>query len=194
MHFKGYTRTIHHESSKKGKKNSDLWTHPDLVSVHPPFEDYESQTVELGCNIGQTGIRLFSFEMKIGVSGSNVREYFFQAVSNSSWANEGYLVALTFDDDALDQLASLSASFGIGVIRLDPDDVHQSEILFQSRSKDRIDLSIVDRLIAINPDFKAFVQSVNNSMKIRNMIKADYDPVMGGEDLQKYVSDKGICG
>ena len=37
--------------------------------------------------------KLWSFEAKLLINRSNVRECFFQAVSNSSWANFGYLVA-----------------------------------------------------------------------------------------------------
>ena len=42
-------------------------------------------------------LKIYSFEMKKYLSIANLREYYFQAVSNSSWANEGYLVALNID-------------------------------------------------------------------------------------------------
>src|SRR5262249_42218166 len=66
----------------------------------------------------KTAIRLFSFELKKQVDRINYREYFFQAVSNSSWAHEGYLVtcAVQQQDDLLSELERLSASFGIGII------------------------------------------------------------------------------
>ena len=67
--------------------------HPDLVSVHLPFEDLAQDTIALAKNAGIETITIFSFEMKKDVTGANVREYYFQAVSNSSWANEGYLVS-----------------------------------------------------------------------------------------------------
>lgn len=191
-HFKGYTRTIYHESSVKTKKNAEKWMHPDLVSVKFPFIDFDPQTVELGRNTGQSGVRLFSFEMKVNVTGANVRECFFQAVSNSTWANEGYLVALSFNDDALTQLARLSASFGIGVIRLDPDDVHQSEILFPSRDNDFVDLAIIDDLSAINPDFSRFIRAINDSMKTQRAIYSDYDTVLSDDALKAYIAEKRI--
>jgi hypothetical protein len=37
--------------------------------------------------------------MKKNLNFTNLREYYFQAVSNSSWANEGYIVALDIDED-----------------------------------------------------------------------------------------------
>lgn len=44
----------------------------------------------------------------------------FQAVSNSSWANEGYLVVLQeIDSEVLSELRRLNQSFGIGVIKLE---------------------------------------------------------------------------
>ena len=43
-------------------------------------------------------VRLWSFEVKKELNVSNARKSFFQAVSNSSWANEGYLVATSISD------------------------------------------------------------------------------------------------
>lgn len=191
-HFRGHTKTILHESSTKSSKNAEKWMHPDLVSVHFPFEDLDGRTVELARNSGQTGIMLYSFEMKVRVTGSNVRECFFQAVSNSSWANEGYLVALDFTEDAIDQLSRLSPSFGIGAIRLNADDVHQSEILFPSATRDFADFVIVNELLGINPDFRAFIEAINDSMKTQRVIKADYDAVMSDEELNGYVKGRHI--
>lgn len=54
------------------------------------------------------------------LSWSNLKECYFQAVSNSSFANEGYLVVFEeFDDEILEELIRLNASFGIGVIKLE---------------------------------------------------------------------------
>ena len=61
------------------------------------------------------------WSLKKRLSFSNLREAFFQAVSNSSWANEGYLVAadISTDEDFQAELHRLSASFGIAIIQLD---------------------------------------------------------------------------
>jgi hypothetical protein len=77
---------------------------------------------------------VFSFELKKSLSFGNLREAFFQAVSNSSWANEGYLVAaeISQDEDFLSELRRLSSSFGIGVVQLADSD--ESGHLFQSIS------------------------------------------------------------
>lgn len=191
-HFGGHTKTIYHEKSSKKSKNEEKWMHPDLVSVHYPFEDFNDQTVELSKNTGQSGIGLFSFELKINVDASNVREYFFQAVSNSSWANEGYLVALHFTEDALDQLSRLSASFGIGVICIDSEDVHQSKILIPAKESEFLDLGIVDDLSKINRDYEHFLRAINDSMKTHRVVESDYDAVLDDEELQEYITKYNI--
>ncbi|MDJ1257372.1 MAG: hypothetical protein MRQ07_01770 [Candidatus Midichloria sp.] len=53
--------------------------------------------------------KLWSFEVKSLINSSNVHKSFFQAVSNSSWANYGYLVAVTLM--GADTTQELSASF-----------------------------------------------------------------------------------
>lgn len=42
---------------------------------------------------GDARCRLWSFEVKLKLTRGDVREAWFQTVSNSSWANQGYLVA-----------------------------------------------------------------------------------------------------
>lgn len=43
--------------------------------------------------------QFFSFELKLKIDKSNLTECYFQAVSNSSWANFGYLVVGDLDKD-----------------------------------------------------------------------------------------------
>jgi hypothetical protein len=92
-------KTVFHENSAKASKGQNEWLHPDLVGVYFPFRDYKSETLEMQSHMSITSIKLFSFELKISLSFVNLRQSYFQAVSNSSWANEGYLVALNIDDD-----------------------------------------------------------------------------------------------
>lgn len=192
-HFQGHTKTIYHESSSKAGRNSERWMHPDLVSVRFPFGEMDRAVTELGRSTGAAAVSLYSFEMKVRVTGSDVRECFFQAVSNSSWANEGYLVALDYTEDALDQLSRLSPSFGIGAIRLDAGDVHQSEALFPARRRGALDFGIIDDLLRINPGFRSFVEAVNSSMRAGRAVESDYDEVMDDERLAGWVREKGIA-
>ncbi len=165
-HFKAHTKTIHHELSTKSTKNARMWMHPDLVSVRLPFEELSKETMALADCAGMNTFTIYSFEMKMELTSSDVRQYYFQAVSNSSWANEGYLVAPRITDDALNQLSKLNSSFGIGVIRLDIEDPYQSEILLPAVERE-LDLGMVDDLTRINSDFAEFVSSIIDSMQIK---------------------------
>ena len=98
-HFKANLKTIFHESSIKGASGQNEWIHPDLVGVYFPFKDYKKENLEIQSHLTISSIKLFSFELKITLNFVNLRKYYFQAVSNSSWANEGYLVAVNIDED-----------------------------------------------------------------------------------------------
>lgn len=185
-HFHGRTKTIHHESSKKSTKNAEKWMHPDLVSVRLPFDDLSKESIILAQNSGIETITIFSFEMKQEIVGSNVREYYFQAVSNSSWANEGYLVAPKISEDAMDQLSRLNSSFGIGVIKLNLDDIYQSEILLPSAER-KLDIGMIDELSSINEDFKRLILLINESMKLGRFVDQEYDHVMDDAELEEYL-------
>ena len=185
-HFHGRTKTIHHESSKKSTKNAEKWMHPDLVSVRLPFDDLSKESIILAQNSGIETITIFSFEMKQEIVGSNVREYYFQAVSNSSWANEGYLVAPKISEDAMDQLSRLNSSFGIGVIKLNLDDIYQSEIVLPSAER-KLDIGMIDELSSINEDFKRLILLINESMKLGRFVDQEYDHVMDDAELEEYL-------
>lgn len=150
---------------------------------------FSNRGVEGCCNrlwgrIASTSIKLFSFELKRELNFSNLRESFFQAVSNSSWANEGYLVAAEIDatDDFLDELKRLSTSFGIGVIKLDRTDPDSSELVFPARSKEALDWDTINKL-TINPDFEAFLKRITNDIKSKEIRKEKYDKVLDKEEL-----------
>lgn len=129
-------KTIYHEQSKKGKGGEDKWNYPDIVGVYFPYDDYEKETITLLENIKQNSYKLFSFELKIALNFSNLKECYFQAVSNSSWANEDYLVVLQeIDSEVLSELRRLNQSFGIGVIKLEKD-ISNSQILISAKEKE----------------------------------------------------------
>ena len=90
-HLHCYTKTINH--SQSSKKEFGEWVHPDIVGCYFPLDDWKQEVYELSSSIGNISIRLLSFELKRELSFGNLRESFFQTVSNSSWANESYLVA-----------------------------------------------------------------------------------------------------
>ena len=85
------TKTINHEISKKSQYSE--WSYPDLVGFYLPVGEWSQELIELNRISSNDALKLFSFELKRSINKGNYRESFFQAVSNSSWAHEGYLVA-----------------------------------------------------------------------------------------------------
>lgn len=192
-HFKCYTKTIFHEKSNNDKKGKNKWLHPDMVGVYFPFQDYNESTQTIMRSFNESAIKLFSFEMKIKIDIGHLREYFFQAVSNSSWANEGYLVALEYkkDSELLDEMSRLNNSFGIGFIKLNPKNIEQSEILFPAKINKTLDWKTINRLVEENPDFKDFIDYINDD-NIVCKIKSKYEKIMKPEEIEDYVIKHNI--
>lgn len=150
-------------SSNRYGLNANKWLHPDIVAMEPIAESWDQLVRTCVLKGDGQSVRLWSFEVKRGLTRANVREYFFQAVSNSTWANEGYLVCTSIaGDGAEDELRMLSALHGIGVIVLNTKDLSESEILIPARAKLDIDWQTVNRLVVENGDMKEFVDLVSN--------------------------------
>ncbi|WP_312444669.1 COG2958 family protein [Lacrimispora sp.] len=193
-HFKCSTKTIYHEVSKREKSGKNKWLHPDIVGVHFPFESYTENTLKLFDILKVNPYKLYSFEMKISINLATLREYYFQAVSNSSWAHEGYLVALHIVDDPelIDEMRRLNNAFGIGVIRLDAEHFMQSEILFSAKEKESLDWDTINRLVDSNSDFKKFLDDLMEDIKI-GKVKSKYDDVcLEEEQMYQYALNAGI--
>ncbi|EAH8612489.1 HrgA protein [Campylobacter jejuni] len=186
-------KTIYHEQSKKGKGGEDKWNYPDIVGVYFPYDDYEKETITLLENIKQNSYKLFSFELKIALNFSNLKECYFQAVSNSSWANEGYLVVLQeIDSEVLSELRRLNQIFGIGVIKLEKD-ISNSQILISAKEKE-LDIQTLNMLINKNPNFKEFIDDINKQIKVGKeaKIQANFDEIKSDEEMEKYLKEKCI--
>ena len=182
-YLKAYLKTIHH--IKSGKHEFGEWVHPDIIGCYFSFSDWKEEVVEVSSLTGNASIKLFSFELKRKLSLSNLREVFFQAVSNSSWANEGYLVAAEIDngEEFQNELKRLSTSFGIGVININVADPDSTEMIFPARSKDIVDWETVNKLAGMNPDFLDFLKRVKTDMSSREVRKEMYDHVLEREEL-----------
>jgi len=191
-HFKANLKTVFHENSLKATKGQNEWLHPDLVGVYFPFRDYKHETLEIQNHLSITSIKLFSFELKISLNFGNLRQSYFQAVSNSSWANEGYLVTLYMDDDPTfrDEVRRLNNAFGIGIIKLNPENIFESEILFPSKVNQEIDWDTVNRLANENSDFSDFLKLITEDCKL-GKVKSQYDKVLKLEELSKHILDRG---
>ncbi|WNF34551.1 HTH domain-containing protein [Aeribacillus composti] len=77
-----YTKTIYHE--KSSKRTYSQWLHPDLVGINFPIGEWESEVLDFGLTLGSQLVKLYSFEVKKELTFANIREAYFQAVSNSS--------------------------------------------------------------------------------------------------------------
>lgn len=195
-HFRGAKlKSIFHEHSVRQKKGYNKWIHPDLVGVYFSFNDrlreYEKVIIDFQNDFSITSTKLFSFELKIRVDISNLREYYFQAVSNSSWANEGYLVALKLDEEVIEEARRLSHSFGIGLIRLDAENIEEGQILVPSTYRKEVDIDSMDRIASENRDFAAFLQNIIDDKKIKK-VNSRYDKVMDDSEISDYLSGKGV--
>ena len=106
----------------------------------------------------------------------NVRKSFFQAVSNSSWANEGYLVTTSISDNKVEQeLRMLSALHGIGVILLNPENPSEREILLPPKSRPEVDWQSVNRILVENSDFKDYIELVSTYYQTGRIRKKDWN-------------------
>jgi hypothetical protein len=148
-------------SSNRRGPQGNRWLYPDVVSLEDLTEDWTQEIKNCVSEAGGKKSRLWSFEVKILLNRSNVREAYFQAVSNSSWANFGYLVAADIEGtETLKELRMLAALHGIGFIRLDAENPAESQILIPSRERADIDWANCNRLAAENPDFKDVINLV----------------------------------
>lgn len=191
--FNCLCKTINDKKSTKAQKGVNEWAHPDIVGVHFYDDDYSSEVVGLQKKLGYRNFKLFSFEMKKALSFDNLRECYFQAVSNSSWANEGYLVAyeISGDDDFLKELGRLNNAFGIGIIKLNPKMITQSEILFPSKISNELDWDTVEKLSCINKEFKNFLLEITSDKRSNNIKKIYDEPLQVSDRTGREVDE--IC-
>ncbi|HEC1580652.1 TPA: HrgA protein [Campylobacter upsaliensis] len=194
LDFRLNSKTIYHEKSKKSESGKDKWNYPDVVGVYFPYDDYQNETLGLLESLKLNNYKIFSFELKISINFSNLKESYFQAVSNSSWANEGYLVVLKeLDSEVLSELRRLNQSFGIGVIQLDGSEISNSKIVLSAKEK-ALDMQTIDMLVDKNEDFKKFINDINQQIRAGKdaKIQAEFDRVKSDEEMAKYLKEKHI--
>ncbi|EQD99374.1 HrgA like protein [Helicobacter pylori PZ5024] len=185
--LKCYTKTIFHEESSKSPKGMDRWLYPDMVGVRFLHAELSNENlIAFSKKFDTLPIKLVSFELKKEISVNNCRECYFQAISNSSWANEGYLVGRHIDTrnpQLMDLLKRLHASFGIGVIDLRTDE-DKSAILLNAKYKEKIDYTVALELSEKNPKFSGFLKSVvDYDPDFPNRYKDEFDEVKKKEEL-----------
>lgn len=192
-HFECVAKTIDEKVSHKGKKGENEWLHPDMVGVHFSFDDYNEQTKKIINRFNVVKCDLFSFEIKKKVTFSTLRQYYFQTVSNSSWANEGYLVALEYESDPalLEEMHRLANSFHIGFIKLNIEHVEESEILIPADYNEELDWDTINKLAENNKDFAQLIDFITEDLQV-GKVKSKYDRVLSEEEMKKYIEEKLI--
>lgn len=171
-------KTIYHEQSNKNEEHQK-WLHPDIIGVH--FVEHSNKVCQnfFRATNKEMSVEIYSYELKKGISSdSDLKRCYFQAVSNSSWANYGFLVFLEFDLNLQEELERLNESFGIGAILIKPNP-YESKILFPARRKN-LDFKTINKLCNINEYFKLFFE------QIEKLITADPKYT---KDVKKGLSD-----
>lgn len=146
-------------SSNKRGPQGNKWLYPDIVALEDLTSGWTKEIRNCVSEVGARKFRLWSIEVKLLLNRSNVRESYFQAVSNSSWANFAYLAAGEIEGvETLKELRILSSLHGIGLIRIDYQSPADSEVLIPARERVEVDWANCDRLASENSDFQAVVQ------------------------------------
>lgn len=175
--FGVYSKRIDEKrSSNKRGQNGNRWLYPDVVGMEDLGAEWHQEVRDCVNQYSDKRTKLWSFEAKLLINRSNVRECFFQAVSNSSWANFGYLVAAEIEgQDTLKELRMLFAAHGIGLIKLDADNPADSQVLIPARERDEIDWDMANRLATENRDFLDYVKLVKQFYQTGEARLADWD-------------------
>ncbi len=196
-----FAKTIFHEKSKNSKDKHQKWIHPDVIGVE--FLDLISPTGKTFMNVLQKSdtLKLTSYEIKKEIKTDyELKEYYFQAVSNSSWANYGYLVAFEIGDNLKNEMERLNQSFGIGIIELSANP-YESKILFQAKLKD-LDFKTIDKLCNINKDYGDFIEIVEKLLTAEDkfyegttktrLINCCDSYLANDTEVKKFCKDKNI--
>lgn len=150
-------------SSNKAGSGANEWLHPDLVGMEDLSCDWTRELRDCARELAARRARLWSFEVKLLINRSNVRKSYFQAVSNSSWAHFGYLVAEKFEGDGtMKELTMLAAAHGIGVIQLDSTAPTESQVMIPARERPDVDWDMCNRLAEENTDFVAYIERIKH--------------------------------
>ena len=195
-----YSKTIFHEQSKNSKDNHQKWIHPDLVGISfLNLQTQASQTLLKAVNRADI-FKITSYEVKKEINTDyELKKTFFQAVSNSSWANYGYLVAFEIADSLNEEMERLNQSFGIGIIEL-KHNPYESKILFPSKYKE-LDFKTIDKLCKINTDFEKFIIQTEKLLTANEKYSESTEKELDGfcdnyfkndSEIEKYCEEKNI--
>lgn len=171
--MKIYSKTINANATDVNLKGKMKWGTPDIVAV--TFKDYINKSVlELFNHINLPTTELYAYELKLKLTLGSLTEYYFQALSNSGWANEAWLVAMEIDennyDELMEEIKRLNQSFGVGIIKLNYYNPEDSEILFSAKKRNNLDIDTMHKL-CYNRQFQDFINDVNEILEAKDKSK-----------------------
>ena len=164
-----------HSRNKQGA-GGNKWLYPDLVGLDDLSHEWHDEIKDCVHHHGDKKTKLWSLEVKVLVNRSNLREAFFQAVSNSTWANFGYLVAGEIGGtDTLKELRMLASLHGLGFIKLSTEDPSESQIMIPARERNAVDWDTANRLTQENKDFLNYIKLVRQFYQTGDIRPSDWD-------------------
>lgn len=175
--FGVYSKRIdERRSSNRRGANGNRWLYPDMVGMEDLSADWHQEVKDCIRQYSDKRTKLWSFEVKRYINRSNIRECFFQAVSNSSWANFGYLVAEEIEgQDALKEMRMLFSAHGIGLIKLDIENPAESEVIVPAKERPELDWGMINRLVDENKDFLEYIKLVKQFYQTGEVRTRDWD-------------------
>lgn len=165
-----YGKTIFHEKTSSRTDHAQKWVHPDIIGVQ--FEDFDNDATLslLKATEPKESVHIYSYELKKKIdSDYQLKQCFFQALSNSSWANYGYLVAFEISEGLDEEMARLNNAFGIGIIQMQ---ATESVVLYPAREKP-LDYNTIEKLNNLNSDFRSFIEKLSKVMLASKDYTAD---------------------
>ncbi|MEI7825894.1 MAG: hypothetical protein WCI01_11390 [Chlorobiaceae bacterium] len=173
--FSVFSKRIDEKRSRNSHgSGGNRWLFPDLIGVEDLSRDWHTEIKHCVQEISDRKTKLWSFEVKKLINRANVREAYFQAVSNSSWANIGYLVTAEIQG-AEKEMRMLAGLHGIGLIKLDIESPADSEIMIPARERMDVDWNTANRLAEENQDFMECVKLVRQFYQTGNIRETDWD-------------------
>lgn len=172
-----FCKRIDEKRSKNAHgSGGNRWLFPDIVGFEDLSKDWHSEIKDCVKQVADRKTKIWSFEVKKLINRSNVREVYFQAVSNSSWANFGYLAAAEIQgSETIKELRILSGLHGIGLIEVNVDSPADSQIVIPARERVDIDWNAANRLAEENSHFMDCIKLIRQFYQTGEHRLKDWD-------------------
>jgi hypothetical protein len=86
--------------------------------------------------------------------------------------------SLDDEQEFQNELSRLVNSFGIGIIKLDKQNASNSVVVYEAQKRKNLDFEMIDKLAKLNPDFQAFLETIEIDAQGKRVNRQYYDAVM----------------